>query len=108
MKTDNSTPLRISDLTKAADLVFEAYEFGDGVIVVDADNWNSDDSLDLTKIVYVTFSEDPDCDSVKVSFHVRFDSDGQVTEGYALLMSNGAYLGNRGYDKPNTPPSPKL
>ena len=78
-----------------AEAEFEQYEFGDGVTVVESDNWDSDDEADFIKIVYVEFDNQPEADSQKVSFHVRFNQDGSVANAYGLLTSNGAEIGRR-------------
>lgn len=76
-----------------ADELFEEYDFGDGVEVVAHDSWNTEDSDDLTKIVYVRFDDDPpDADSHKLSFHVRFEN-GEV-DAYALDMRTGNDVGS--------------
>lgn len=84
-------------LRQQADEAFESYEFGDGVTVQSHDSWNVDDPLDLTKIVYVSFDDDqPDDPTEKLSFHVRFDASGAITETYALSMRNGGEVGRPG------------
>lgn len=108
MKIDNNQPIELATLIEAADTAFEGYDFGEGVTVADSDSWNNDDPLDLTKIVYVNFDESLDADSEKVSFHVRFDSNGQVLEVYALLISNGDYIGHNGRTETNLLSHPKL
>lgn len=79
-----------------ADQAFESYDFGPDVEIEDHDNWNTDDANDLTKIAYARFrdSADPEEDSFKISFHVRFSAEtGTLTEAYALEMRHGQELG---------------
>lgn len=77
--------------------VLAAYEFGEGVTVVEQDNWNTDDPTDYTKIVYVAYDDDAaNADSHKVSFHVRFTADGFIDDAYALEMEGGNDIGSRG------------
>lgn len=86
-----------TDRSIAADAEFATYNFGDGVQVVESDNWNCDDETDLTKIVYVEYEGDPaGSASHKVSFHVRFNAAGKVTDAYALEMKHGNAIGQRG------------
>lgn len=74
-----------------------SYEFGDDVEVVGQDGWDSTDLNDFTKIVYVQARDsDPDQDSERLSFHVRFDDMGQVSEAYALCMRTGSEVGSHG------------
>lgn len=83
-----------------ADAEFEQYEFGDGVTVSESDNWDRSEANDFTKIVYITCDDDaPDADSEKVSFHVRFNTDGSVDDAYGLLMRTGADIGSRPAEK---------
>lgn len=77
-----------------ADNAWQQYNFGEGVSVAASDRWNTDDENDFTKIVYVTYDDDPaDADPHKVSFHVRFNGNGQVEEVYALEMNHGNEVG---------------
>jgi hypothetical protein len=79
-----------------ADSEFEQYQFGDGVTVSEHDNWCKDDLADFTKMVYITCDGDaPDADSERVSFHVRFNADGTVSDAYGLLMRSGSDIGFR-------------
>lgn len=79
-----------------ADAEFERYDFGGGVTVVAHDNWDKADVDDFTKIVYIAADDDPpDADSERVSFHVRFNADGTVSDAYGLLMHNGSDIGFR-------------
>ena len=83
--------------TAKADEILAAYLFGNEVTVVDHDNWNTDDPEDFTKIVYASYEDSPpEADSHKISFHVRFDKSGSVTDGYALDMAKGCDIGCRG------------
>lgn len=80
-----------------ADAAFEAYEFGEGVTVVEDDNWDSNNPRDLTKIVYVTYDDDlEEAETHKISFHVRFAEDGSVEDVYGLDMESGNDIGRRG------------
>lgn len=104
--SQQNAPLSDSEMTSReskADDVFEKYKLGnddmdDGNVTVnDHDRWNTDDPQDFTKIVYVSYHDDPsDADSSKISFHVRFDELGQVDEAYALDMESGNEIGWRG------------
>ena len=77
-----------------ADEALANYQFGDGVTVVGSDNWCKDDIDDFTKIVYIMGDEEnPDSDSERVSFHVRFSETGCVSEAYGLLMRTGGDIG---------------
>lgn len=87
----------IHERQQLADEAFESYEFGEGVAVVERDNWDTNDPLDLTKIVYVRFDDDAEeADSHKISFHVRFAEDGSVEDAYGLDMESGNDVGRRG------------
>lgn len=78
-----------------ADEAFGGYIFGDGVYVVESDNWHTGDKNDFTRIAYVRYDDDmPGADSHKISFHVRFMPDGTVSEAYALEMERGQMIGN--------------
>ena len=91
-----SNAVAIESKESLADAEFENYDFGDGVRVSESDNWNSDDEEDFTKMVYITCDgDDPEADSERVSFHVRFWRDGSVSEAYGLLMKSGNYIGFR-------------
>lgn len=80
-----------------ADDVLHSYQFGEGVTVVEQDNWNTDDKNDFTKIVYVHYDDDlQDADSHKVSFHVQFKMDGTIEEVYGLEIDSGNYIGQYG------------
>lgn len=80
-----------------AEEVYENYDFhGSGVRSVDTESgWDLSDLDDLTRVVFVEY-EEPDADgetSGHLSFHVRFDSDGEVAEGYALDTDSGNLVG---------------
>jgi hypothetical protein len=78
-----------------ADDALAAYDFGPDLNVVGHDGWDSSDPADFTKIVYVEGEgADPEQDSERLSFHVRFDHQGQVAEAYALCMRTGAEVGS--------------
>ncbi len=50
-----------------ADASFESYDFGDGVTIVDHDNWDTDNPADYTKLAYVEYDDDgPDKPSHKL------------------------------------------
>lgn len=96
---EQSPDLTVSEDIKIAmaDEEFERYGFGSDVTVVAHDNWNRDDPLDFTKVVYVRFPDmPPEADSEKLSFHVRFLVDGDIEEVYALEMRHGNEIGERG------------
>ena len=77
-----------------ADAVFSAYKFGEGVTVIEYDNWDTSDPLDFIKIVYARYDDDPtDVDSHKISFHVRFAKEGNVNDVYGLDMDSGNDVG---------------
>lgn len=79
-----------------ADAMLSRHEFGDGVSVVDQDSWDTNDDDDWVAILYVNFDDqDKDSDTTKVSFHVIFNSDHEVTEAYALEHKNGEMLGSQ-------------
>lgn len=93
-----------------ADEMFANYEFGDGVVVVETDNWDTNDKDDFTKIAYVSYADDmPNTESHRISFHVRFTSGGAVDEVYALEMNHGQEIGSPVYadtapaELPDTP-----
>jgi len=55
------------------------------------------DKLDFTKVAYASYDEDIEsADSHKISFHVRFLSNGDIDEVYALEMERGNDIGSRG------------
>lgn len=98
-RLDGNPPSACS-LEVLADREFELYDFGEGVMVLDHGRWNTSDPRDYTKIAYVEFEDDaPEADSHKVSFHVRFDAAGKVTEAYALKCDKGQEIGRRGQPK---------
>ena len=74
--------------------MYESYDFGSGVTVVEDSGWETDDSNDITKIVYVEFDDDKE-NSHRVSFHVKFkEISSEVEDVYGLLMSNGSEIGH--------------
>ncbi len=82
------------DRESMADTLFEHYDFGDGVQVLDHGRWDTSDPLDYIKTVYVEHQDDtPDADSHKVSFHVRFTERGAAREAYALECDRGQDIG---------------
>ena len=90
-KTDASVEIKRRE--GIADDMFGDYNFGSEMEVVSQQSWNTEQPDDLTKIVYVKFDDDqPDADSHKLSFHVRFEH-GQVDDVYALDMETGNDVG---------------
>lgn len=86
---------QIHQITEKADNIFTEYDFGE-YTVEEFDGWEHDNSspLSMNRIVYIAsdkVSEDKPSD--KVSFTVKFDEEGNPTEAYALLMSNGMEIG---------------
>lgn len=57
-----------------ANEVFETYNFGNDIHVIDHSAWDTNDPKDYTKIVYFENSEESD-ESCRLSFHVKFDAD---------------------------------
>ncbi len=84
----------VIDRESMADTLFEHYDFGDGVQVLDHGCWDTSDPLDFIKTVYIEHQDDaPDADSHKVSFHVRFTERGAALEAYALECDKGKDIG---------------
>lgn len=81
---------------RLANTAFEYYCFGEDVEVTGADGWDSSDSSDFTRMVYISGPTDAGDSADRVSFHVRFDPDGVVRGVYGLLMSNGGRIGALG------------
>ena len=95
-KLKASKAISVDALIAQADAELSQYEFGDDIMIAGADGWDTSDVMDLTKIVYITGSDDPpDADSQKVSFHVVFNSVGGVEGAYGLLGRSGAHIGSR-------------
>jgi hypothetical protein len=95
MKMKNQ--LEIERREAIADAEFETYKFGEGVKVAGFDGWDTNDLDDFTKIVYIVCDDHgPEDDSIKVSFHVRFDESGNVDDVYGLVFSSGNDIGTRG------------
>lgn len=83
-----------------AEAEFVAYEFGEGVQVLDHYRWDTSDPADHTKIAFLQYDDDkPDADSHKVTFHVRFNPDGSVSDAYALEVQSGNHIGKRYVEK---------
>lgn len=87
-----------------ADTAFEDYDFGDDGSVVHHDNWDTNDSKDLIKVVYMQFDGHPNDESEKVSFHVRFDENDNIEEVYALECRHGTEIGSYPKQKPSNNP----
>lgn len=89
-----------SNQSNLADDEFESYDFGEGATVAGFSGWNKDDPRDYTRMVYLSHEDSaPEADTERVSFHVRFDIDGNVDEVYGLEMRNGNQIGVRGIDR---------
>ena len=80
-------------LQEKADDAFEDYIFGEGVSVEDSDSWDTNDNEDYIKIVYVIYEGEESEDTSKISFHVNFNKNGEVTDSYALDMDSGNEIG---------------
>jgi hypothetical protein len=78
-------------MQQLASTAWQGYDFGSNR-VVDSDGWDTSDPLDVTRMTYLE-PENEDADSFRVSFHVRFNEQGYVTEVYALDMASGGYVG---------------
>lgn len=78
-------------MQQLAATAWEGYDFGDNR-VTDSEGWDTSDPLDVTRITYLEPSNE-DADSFRVSFHVRFNEQGYVTEVYALDIASGGYVG---------------
>lgn len=84
------------DRESMADTLFEHYDFGDGVQVLDHGRWDISDPLDFIKIAYVEYQDDaPNASSHKISFHVGFTERGTAREAYALDCEKGQEIGVR-------------
>ena len=82
----------LNDKHKAAEDAWTNYDFGDlWVTVTDSEGFDTSDKLDFTRIAYL--EESGAETSLKVSFHVRFNEQGFVTEVYALDVGSGNYVG---------------
>ena len=80
----------LNDKHKAAEDAWTNYDFGD-LWVTDSGGFDTSDKLDFTRIAYL--KESGAETSLKVSFHVRFNEQGFVTEVYALDVGSGNYVG---------------
>lgn len=80
----------LNDKHKAAEDAWTNYDFGD-LWVTDSEGFDTSDKLDFTRIAYL--EESGTETSLKVSFHVRFNEQGFVTEVYALDVGSGNYVG---------------
>lgn len=76
--------------------MYQRYDFGENVIVVDQNGWESDGSPDFTRIVFVEFDDSPAESSHSISFHVKFKDNQslEIEEVYGLLMSSGNEIGH--------------
>lgn len=84
----------VTEREHLADDALSSYDFGAETTVVEHDGWDSTDLSDFTKIVYVESKEaESDADSERLSFHVRFDTQGQISDAYALCLRTGAEVG---------------
>lgn len=90
-----ATRTLIDDRRAAADAKFEAFDFGDGNDVEDADGWEyTNDGDEMTRKVYFRHAEHPDADSERGHFTVRFENRSDViSEAYGSL--NGAIFEDR-------------
>ncbi len=81
-----------------AQALFENYDFGENLIVVDFDSWDvTPGDNDWIRIVYVQDSEKISQDCEKISFHVKWkssdDLDLHVDDVYALEIKHGQEIG---------------
>lgn len=107
MNFNKQNGANLGQLESQANEEFENYNFGNGATVVDHDDWDTSDPRDLMKIAYVSFADDdPEDDSLKISFHVRFDEKGQIDDVYGLSTGNGCKVGCRGEQNTATTPEP--
>ncbi len=82
---------------EAADRKFEDFDFGEAKIE-DMEGWEYENEGDqMTRTVYFENSEDPDADSVRGHFNVRFE------QGSAVIADAYGVLGGATFeDKPQT------
>ncbi|KVV07340.1 hypothetical protein [Burkholderia ubonensis] len=93
------------DKRERAQTAFEAYDFGDGVMVHDHDPWDTSDAMDFTKIVYLGYPEDdPESELHKTTLHVRFRPDAALDQVYALEVASGNQIGKRIDAREGEPP----
>jgi hypothetical protein len=78
-------------MQQLASTAWESYDFSTNR-VTDSEGWDTSDPLDVTRVTYLE-PENEDADSFRVSFHVRFNEQGYVTEVYALDIASGGYVG---------------
>ena len=85
----------IDERLHLADKVFNSYDFGDGVRILEHESWDTADPNDLTKIVHVESSQGAESDesSGRLSFHVLFSPGGRLMQAYALNMATSSPLG---------------
>ena len=76
----------------AADAKFEEFDFGAGNVVEDAEGWEYfNDGDEMTRTVYFENAENPEADSQRGHFTVRFeDGTDAIAEAYGTL--GGAIL----------------
>lgn len=87
-------PVSSEEKRAFAQAEFEKYDFGDGVAVHGHDLWETGDAANYTKLTYLEYPEDePDTESHKVTFHVRFTPDGTVAGSYALEIPGRNLIG---------------
>lgn len=77
-----------------ANQAFENYEFGDGLEIVGTDGWDTTDPQDFIRVAYARNTDNPNKDSEKISFHVRFDQADLVEDVYALECKHGTEIGH--------------
>lgn len=74
-----------------ADQALDEYDFGDYEVVGQEALWDTSNPQDYIKVLYVAGQDEED--SIRVSFHVRFNVAGEISECYALDMDSGDELG---------------
>jgi hypothetical protein len=90
------------ELEAKADDELTDYDFETEIMDMEhGSSWDDEkdgDEVDLNKVLYVNWEDDPEpnTDSTKVSFHVRFSKEGKVTDVYALDVETGNEIGKRG------------
>jgi hypothetical protein len=95
-QTDEVIALHQVDRETLADREFELYDFGEGVQITDSSRWDASDPMDWIKKAYATYEDDDaDAPSHAISFHVRFNDDGSVSEAYGLECDKGNVIGRR-------------
>lgn len=70
------------------------YDFGLDVEIVGANGWEDDGSNDYVRKVFGNFIDSDKDTSELISFHVVFkEHSDEIEDVYALLVSNGNYVG---------------